>query len=78
MATALPIFFLALPDWMRARGMALFQMVFFGAMTIGSLLWGQLGSSFSLTASLTASSMGALAGIVLSRRQHLNLGESPK
>lgn len=66
---------LALPDWMRARGMALFQMVFFGSMTLGSILWGQLGSSFGLTASLTSSSVGALVGILVTYRHRLNLGE---
>ena len=28
-----------LPNFMRARGMAVHQMVFFGAMVLGSLLW---------------------------------------
>jgi hypothetical protein len=30
-----------LPNFMRARGMAVHQMVFFGAMVTGSLLWGK-------------------------------------
>lgn len=66
---------LALPDWMRARGMALFQMMFFGAMTVGSLLWGQVGTSFGLEVALAASSLGAVIGIGATRRHLLNLGE---
>jgi predicted MFS family arabinose efflux permease len=31
---------LSLPDWVRARGMALLLSVFFGALGLGSLLWG--------------------------------------
>ena len=31
-----------LPNFMRARGMAVHQMVFFGAMVAGSLLWGKI------------------------------------
>src|SRR5262249_59384357 len=31
-----------LPNFMRARGMAVHQMVFFGSMVVGSLLWGKV------------------------------------
>ena len=31
-----------LPNFMRARGMAVHQMVFFGSMVVGSLLWGKI------------------------------------
>lgn len=33
-----------LPNFMRARGMAVHQMVFFGAMVAGSLFWGKLAT----------------------------------
>jgi MFS family permease len=33
---------MSLPDWVRGRGLAMFVTVFFGAMTAGSALWGQL------------------------------------
>ena len=33
-----------LPNFMRARGMAVHQMVFFGAMVAGSLLWGKVAN----------------------------------
>ncbi len=32
------------PDWVRARAMAVMMMVSFGAMTLGSSLWGQMAS----------------------------------
>src|SRR6202022_4952875 len=32
----------ALPEWVRGRGLAMFVTVFFGAMTIGSVIWGKL------------------------------------
>jgi MFS family permease len=35
---------LALPDWVRGRGLAIYIMVFFGAMSVGSALWGQLAA----------------------------------
>jgi predicted MFS family arabinose efflux permease len=34
----------ALPDWVRGRGLAIYIMVFFGAMSVGSALWGQLAA----------------------------------
>jgi MFS family permease len=44
-----------LPNFMRARGMAVHQMVFFGAMVAGSLLWGKLATAFGTQATLIVS-----------------------
>jgi MFS family permease len=44
-----------LPNFMRARGMAVHQMVFFGAMVGGSLLWGKIATLFGTQASLIVS-----------------------
>jgi MFS family permease len=46
-----------LPNFMRARGMAVHQMVFFGAMVAGSLLWGKLATLFGTQASLIVSAI---------------------
>lgn len=35
----------ALPEWVRGRGLAMFVTTFFGAISIGSAIWGQLGGS---------------------------------
>jgi hypothetical protein len=32
----------ALPDWVRARGLALYTTVFFGCLTLGSAAWGEV------------------------------------
>jgi hypothetical protein len=34
----------ALPEWVRARGLALYVTAFFGALALGSALWGQWGA----------------------------------
>jgi MFS family permease len=39
---------MALPDWVRGRGLAIYIMVFFGAMSVGSALWGQLAARAGL------------------------------
>ena len=65
----------ALPDWVRARGLAIFQMAVFGAMAAGSLGWGQVAIVSDLSTSLIASGLLALALIPITHRFTLNLGE---
>lgn len=66
----------SLPDWVRGRGLAMFVTVFFGAMTAGSVLWGQLASSLGLPAAHLIAAAGAVAGIVLTWRYKLQGGAS--
>ena len=54
---------MSLPDWVRGRGLAMFVTVFFGAMTAGSALWGQLASALGLPAAHFIAAAGALIGI---------------
>lgn len=46
-----------LPNYMRARGMAVHQMVFFGAMVLGSLLWGKVANVFDVRTALVVSAV---------------------
>jgi predicted MFS family arabinose efflux permease len=64
----------SLPDWVRGRGLAMFVTVFFGAMTAGSALWGQLASTLSLPAAHFIAAAGALVGIPLSWGWKLQAG----
>lgn len=53
---------LALPDWVRARGMSMFQMAIMGASALGAAVWGQIATVTSVPASmLTAASTAVLA-----------------
>ena len=55
---------LALPDWVRARGMSMFQMAIMGASAFGAALWGQIATLTSLEAALlvaTVTGSGAMA-----------------
>jgi hypothetical protein len=38
----------ALPDWVRARGLALYTTVFFGCLTLGSAAWGEIAVAVGL------------------------------
>ncbi len=55
----------ALPDWVRGRGLAIFLTVQFGAMTLGSAVWGQVASREGLSIALLAAAGGALLAIPL-------------
>lgn len=66
---------MSLPDWVRARGLAIFQMVSFGTMTIGSLGWGQTAEMIGLPLTLTASGLLALLLIPVMGYFKLNQGE---
>ena len=55
----------SLPDWVRGRGLAMFVTVFFGAMTVGSMIWGQVGGVFGLPVAHFCAAAAALAAIPL-------------
>jgi MFS family permease len=61
----------ALPDWVRGRGLALFVTVFFGTMTIGSVIWGDVAGVVGLPAAHFIAAAGALAAVPLTRRWKL-------
>ena len=51
-----------LPNWVRGRGLAIYLTVFYGAMTLGSFVWGQVADRSSVpTALLAAAGVGVLA-----------------
>lgn len=65
----------ALPNWVRARGLAISLMVFFGCMAAGSAGWGQVASISSIQVALLAAAIGALVAIPLTWRARLGQGE---
>jgi len=61
----------ALPEWVRGRGLALYVTVFFGAMTLGAGLWGQVAALAGVPGALFSAAAGALVAIALTRRWKL-------
>ena len=53
---------LALPDWVRARGMSMYQMAIMGASAIGAAIWGQVATVTTLQLSLV---IGAISGTLV-------------
>lgn len=64
----------ALPNWVRGRGLALFVTVFYGAMTLGSALWGTAANHAGLPLTLMLAAAGTLLAIPLTRRWKLQAG----
>jgi predicted MFS family arabinose efflux permease len=61
----------ALPDWVRGRGLAVFLTVYFGAMTAGSALWGHIAGMESLSTALFIAAAGAVITVPLTWRWKL-------
>jgi MFS family permease len=66
---------MALPDWVRARGLAVFLMVFFGSMSLGSVLWGQVATLTSISTALLIASGGLVVGLFITRGFSIGQGE---
>ena len=59
---------LALPNWVRARGMSIYQMAIMGATAAGAALWGQVASMTSVHMSLALASLTGVAAMALVQR----------
>ena len=52
---------ISLPDWVRARGMSMYQMAIMGATALGAAVWGQVATWSSVPLTL---GIGAASGII--------------
>jgi len=62
---------LALPDWVRARGMAIYQMALMAGSAFGAALWGQVASWTDLRSSLFSAALLALVLLAVLWRSRL-------
>lgn len=62
---------MASPGWVKARALAVYLLVFQGAMTGGSILWGTIASSAGVTGALTIAAIGQSVAILLALRWRL-------
>lgn len=67
---------LALPEWVRGRGLSIFLMIFYGAMALGSVIWGRTAEEVGIPATLLIAAAGAVAAAVLSWPFKLYRGEA--
>jgi MFS family permease len=62
---------MALPGWVRGRGLSVYLTVMFGALTAGSALWGKVAAHAGLPVTHVIAALGALAALALTRRWRL-------
>nr|WP_315429722.1 MFS transporter [uncultured Albidiferax sp.] len=65
-----------LPNWVRGRGLAIYLMVFNGAMAAGSLSWGLVAQEIGIPATLLAGGVGLLLVAAIFHRVKLPTGEA--
>jgi MFS family permease len=66
----------AVPDWVRARVMSVYLVVFYGGMAGGSVLWGALAARTSLPTALVSAAVVLLGGTAMALRFRLAQVES--
>jgi MFS family permease len=64
----------ALPDWVRGRGLAIYTTVFFGCLTLGSVAWGEVAALVGLPLAHFLAAAGAVAAIALTWPWKLQTG----
>ncbi len=58
----------AMPDWVRARGMSIYQMALMGGAAAGSLLWGQVAAWLDVRGAVIAAAVFGVAVWAATRR----------
>jgi MFS family permease len=64
---------LALPNWVRARGMAIYQMSIMGASALGAVVWGRIAEWSNVPTSLACAAASSLVFLVLTRGRPLDV-----
>lgn len=65
---------MTLPDWVRARGMSIYQMAIMGATAAGAALWGQIATWTDIHLSIALSSVAGVILMYLAQRKVLERG----
>jgi MFS family permease/quinol monooxygenase YgiN len=63
---------LSLPDWVRARGMSIYQMAMMGSSALGAALWGQVATLTEVHAAIVAAALVSLGCLAATRRRSLD------
>ena len=59
---------MALPNWVRARGMSIYQMSIMGSTAIGAAIWGKLASLATVQISMAVAAISGLTALVIVQR----------
>ena len=58
---------MALPDWVRARGMSIYQMAIMGSSALGAALWGQIATVSNVSTALLAAALSSSICMLLAQ-----------
>jgi len=67
---------LAVPQWVRARALSVYLMVFAVCMSGGAVLWGSVASHWGVAAALVISAAGMLGGVWVTWKQPLGTDDA--
>ncbi len=67
----------ALPAWVRGRGLAIYVAVFFGMMSVGSVLWGFVAQRAGLPTAHFVAAATAMLALAVTSRWNLRAGAPP-
>jgi len=59
---------LALPDWVRARGMSMYQMAIMGSSALGAAVWGQIATLNTVPVALSCAACSGVVAMLLALR----------
>ena len=59
---------MGLPDWVRARGMSMYQMAIMGSNALGAAVWGQVATVGSVRTSVVLAALTGVAAMALANR----------
>jgi MFS family permease len=65
---------MSLPDWVRARGMSIYQMALMGATAAGAALWGQVATWTDIHQAIGIAAVTSVIGMYLAQRKVLERG----
>jgi MFS family permease len=66
----------AVPAWVRARAMAVYQLVFWVGMAGGSLMWGLIAERYGIPTTFLVAAVGVIVGLLATRRYRLSVIET--
>jgi len=65
---------MALPDWVRARGMSIYQMALMGSTAAGAALWGQVATWSSIHHALAIAAVTSVVSMLIAQRVVVDRG----
>ncbi len=66
---------MAMPNWVRARGMSIYQMALMGGSAAGSLLWGQVAELVDVRGAVLAAAATGVLVLIVTRKLSVEGGE---